>query len=539
MTQLKELYRSLLSVAYMNLDEGDYLVRKMRQGDEPIACKMGSKALRLSGPTTPPGEGYYLVHPLLEKVDSQESPTQTYLRESMGNALQIKLMGLMTSLSVFAASPAEHSRSGSEIKAFLGLVGEVNANALKAITELMAVSSNPADSKYRLIKLSGKNKAQLDGKVYSHGCIVTFPLYEAICSGESKIGKVSVTKAVKRIVEVLHTYVFGEGINVDNYYSGEPRIDLAPRFSAVMNSVHRVVEKINAIASQLVGVSSEDITTLISEVEWWDSIQDNESYLKGGLLSQARQWTAEHANQATPPPAPRPVERPVRAQPTQANLSEQAAQIKQAHPPMAHHHAQPVYPTPMPAPPQQQPVLPDRNSGMSLAEYMDRKASGRQQAPAGPTMMRDANGQVWQTVSAAPTPNAPPYGSVSAAINPTNGKAYWVDAQGMYLQEAPMHAVPQRPQYQPGYPGMGMMPQGMPVQGGGWPGMQQPQWHQGPMGAPMYPQQPYPQLPHMQQPGMGMGYPQGNPMMMHSGMPSGQGFGQPPQAVLHGELPKY
>jgi hypothetical protein len=538
MTQLKELYRSLLSVAYIALDDDDYLVRKMRQGDEPVPCKLGAKALRLSGPTTPPSESYYLVHPLLEKVDSQESPTQTYLRESMGNALQIKLMSLMTSLAVFAASTAEHSRSGSEIKSFLGQVGEVNANALKAITEIMGVSSNPADNKYRLIKLSGKTKAQLDGKVYSHGCIVTFPLYEAICAGETKIGKVSVTKNVKRIMQVLHTYIF-ESIDTANFYSGEPRIDLAPRFSAVMNSVHSLVLRINDVASQLLGVSSEDITTLVSEVDWWESIQDNESYLKGGLLTQSRQWTSEHANQGTPVAPVRAVERPARALPSTANLSEQVTQIKQA---------QPQYTAPVQHPVMQAPVqpaaLPERGTGLSLAEYMDRKASGRQHAPAGPTMMRDANGQVWQTVAQTPAPNAPPYGAVNAAINPTNGKAYWVDAQGMYLQEAPMHAVPQRPAYQPGYPGMGMMPQGMgqgmPMQAGGWGGMQQPQYQP----APMYPQPAYPQLPHMQQPGMGMmppgmGYPQGNPMMMHTGMPSVQGFGQAPAAVLGGELPKY
>lgn len=429
---LLEFYQALLKTAGMTVVDEDYV--SLQAGKDKIPAMINDKRLVL--PTkrqlrSLDFENQVVFHPMSENIMHGESEVLAYYRECLNSRLNLVFNMLMLELTQIAASPSQHATLDPDQAEYLSRVKEADEETFTRVAKL-ANAIDGTDPRRSIVWIFLKRSgAIVDGRRYSRGSVVNFPLYEEIVRVEKGTDKNRAVYGVSMRVKDLHVLKALLEYMMPNINRPETLVygtdaTTAPFLESLLQAVKRVAGPLNDLVA-LFGDQLTNAEKLQFENSWVE-VADN----LGVLREQANAIPMQAGNEggvtdtpADTATASRPAAGPAfAATPQQAN------------------------PTAAPGFRQQVGVHPQ----------------AQQNATQAPQIVKTADGIDFNSVlQANPVLNY----VLNAQVGMMPGMGGQMQMQG---QRQPRWSQPGHPMYNSGMPGPAMQPQGQMFPGGGYPG---------------------------------------------------------------------
>lgn len=289
---LKGLYKSCLSSAFIEIGKDDKLLNHLPGSDSYIPVQLEGKPIRLSGPSARQSSDWWLAHPLMEVVSPEPTPVVNRLITAHAQALHLKMQSLFTAILLLAVSPAEQSLCKGDTGDLLRACKNVTERDLELLKQLANEINNPASADHRFVRLKIKPNLKKGKVTYQYGVVASFPLYKKLKTDPKprKIGRVNVTnKAVDNYISVMEA-IFPD-INQDDAFLYEPLVETSPRYSAALNAVSDIAGRLNDISEVMEGFSF-DHDQIHTDLSWVDELTS----FKANHHPQALTWTRERTS---------------------------------------------------------------------------------------------------------------------------------------------------------------------------------------------------------------------------------------------------
>lgn len=311
--KINEFYKSVLSVGGLSVDDSDRLIISMGDGATPYT----TDGKRVVLPTQEwmrqdNQDERVFFHPLKESIHVGESAVFGRFRKAVNIRLHMTLCILFREIIRLGASPGLHAQLPPTQLDFLKLLKDADEKTLKefvALEDAMPMG----DTEHCIVNIYLKNKATIKGKMHRRGAIVTFPLYQQLCSEEPKVWGVKVSAKNRQLLKKLLEHTF-PGIEEEGAYNRGSESDSAPFLDALLRAVQAIDDNVNDYVEDLGGVL-ELLKDLPVDSAWREYLGNFEAFtaeLRHVPMQPGNERAAEEVKpaggwQATPNmPAPPP-----------------------------------------------------------------------------------------------------------------------------------------------------------------------------------------------------------------------------------------
>lgn len=213
-------------------------------------------------------------HPLSESVTEGESVVLKRFRRLVINSLTENMATLLIEIIRIANDKERHSTLSPQLTGLLAEIPDVDEKTGQAFEAIMK-AVNLEDKK--LINIYLKRKADIGGKSWRRGAIVTFPFMDDVLDDSQKtVLGVTVRKKDKAVMKALMNWIL-PGFEQGAFSRGSDS-DIAPYFDALIRSYLEVQRFLNAAVwkfrEHLVLADEMNI-----DISWEDDIGDLRQYV--------------------------------------------------------------------------------------------------------------------------------------------------------------------------------------------------------------------------------------------------------------------
>lgn len=197
---------------------------------------------QLRDPTDYKWETRALFHPCSEPVLScGDDPVMSVIRKVAVNKLNLNIYLQMLSLLSIAADTANHPKLKPDQNDLLTTLASCSDKTLTFLSKLQKKQVIEKNLQHVVIYI--KKTPTLNGKKYSKGAIVSFPLYEKLLADDkNELGK----PAEKKIILDLYKYIL-PNIDVQDAYSYGSDCKIAPTLVSFMMGFGQIACDLNTI----------------------------------------------------------------------------------------------------------------------------------------------------------------------------------------------------------------------------------------------------------------------------------------------------
>ncbi len=342
-----EYYQKLIeSMGYVVNDNGDVLFETSKGEMSPI--RIDGKALVL--PTKefqnkPDWNAKVAFHPLSESIARGESEVIQKLQDMIRVQMWKQYTSVGETLLVMAANDTPKGGLTAAQTKILSVLADADEKTVKAFGSIISRSTTAIEEgeDRRILNLYLRRGGTANGERYSRQCVVSFPLYEAICAAEdSKDRKVfGVELRVKdiKVLKALHEVMLpGSDTGAYNYGT---TASIAPYFVSLMGAYVNMANQLNNVLKPFMR-----LTKSVKPIDTsWDVGDDLKQYR---AMIPPMPYNEGHDVFGKQEATPQPVAQQPAIQPPSMNLNQPAApapaQQPQYQPPAAPTHPPKVKP---------------------------------------------------------------------------------------------------------------------------------------------------------------------------------------------------
>lgn len=249
MSKVIEFYKQILSLGSLVTDS-DGLVSAMV---EDMSVPFTVKGKRLALPTRAnmgKVPDLCIFHPLSENFLRGESDVMMKYRSAINIRLNYVIGCMMGELLTLITSTGEHQKLTPDQSELLSLVHQADEETLNRflkISEAIKKSAMSGDKDKAFVNIYLKKTANIKGKVYKRGAIVSFPFYKELMKKEKTVYGVTLRNKDRDAIQKLMEFIV-PGIDVDDSYNQGSGGDISPFLDALLKGVIGIASNINTIA---------------------------------------------------------------------------------------------------------------------------------------------------------------------------------------------------------------------------------------------------------------------------------------------------
>lgn len=248
---IQDFYKSITSAGFIEANTHgryDYVIRTATGDPTIIPMEIDGKRVIKYSPGVQAEKGETIFHPLKENIIGAESPALVSYRKAVNVRFQYSLIHLLTQIFTFGADAATHSRATVEQSDLLIALKDVTEDFLtkkwKKICEAIEASVASGESTHRIVHCFLKRRAVHNGRQYGRLAVVSFPLYEQICSTEQKVFGVTLSKKERATIKSVLEWVFPDIATPGEYNVGS-NSDMVPFLDALLGVIENIGGHIN------------------------------------------------------------------------------------------------------------------------------------------------------------------------------------------------------------------------------------------------------------------------------------------------------
>ena len=249
MSKVIEFYKQILSLGSLVCDK-DGLVSAIV---EDMSVPFTVKGKRLALPTKAnmgKVPDVCIFHPLSENFLRGESDVMQKYRSAINIRLNYVIGCMMGELLTLITSTGEHQKLSPDQSELLSLVhqaDEETLNRFMKISEAIKKSAMTGDKDKAFVNIYLKKTANIKGKVYKRGAIVSFPFYKELIKKEKTGYGVTLRNKDREAIQKLIEFII-PGIEVDDGYNQGSGGDISPFLESLLKGVIGIAANINTIA---------------------------------------------------------------------------------------------------------------------------------------------------------------------------------------------------------------------------------------------------------------------------------------------------
>lgn len=278
--KLLDLYKSILGVARLTVDEDGYVSNELMENKQPFL--ISGKRLVIPTPAqlrNPDRESRIIFHPLRENaLQTGESEVLAAFRVSLNTRINAAVALLMANLTSIATSVAEQKKLNPDQMEYLTLLKDVDEEKTFPTLAKIIAAMPLGQTKQVFVSIYLKKGAKLNDRAYKRAGIVSFPLYQELLEEKNEIYGVPVRKKDRLAFKALLEYIFGPEIAIPNHYSFGSSSDVAPSLEAIMGAVKNIGAVINAQVEKFKDVL-EDHEEMMIDADWVEAFDNIEKFV--------------------------------------------------------------------------------------------------------------------------------------------------------------------------------------------------------------------------------------------------------------------
>lgn len=276
---LIELYKSILNVAKLSVDDEGYVSNELMDNKKPFVIS----GRRLVIPTNnqlrnPDRESRIVFHPLRENaLQTGESEVLSAFRNALNTRINGAVALLMANLVRLATSVAEHKKLNPDQMEYLTILKNADDKTFETLAKIIAAMPL-GQTKMAFVSIYLKKGAKLNDRAYKRAGIVSFPFYNDLLEAKDEIYGVKIRQKDKIGFKALLEYVFTTDIATLNHFSFGSSSDVAPSLEAIMGAVKNIGIAINNQIENFKDVF-EDCEEMLISADWVESFDNINKYL--------------------------------------------------------------------------------------------------------------------------------------------------------------------------------------------------------------------------------------------------------------------
>jgi len=288
--KIVDIYKSILACGGMITDSEGFISVRMNTASEPAVIDGKRLVLPTQNQLMNPDRTNRIVfHPLAENILRGESDVISKLRSVFNIRLNYTFAAIGQNLLQIAASVTDHKKLTPDQSEILSIVKDVDDKTVIAFTSLMLNAMKQSADKC-FINIYLKRKATIDGKVYSRGGVVTFPVLSELLKDQDSYFGVKLRVKDRNAFIQLHEYLL-PNLKLDGHYNRASNSDVAPYLDALMHAVMSVGSKFNDVLD-LFGDLLDAKEDLVFDSDWVEPFEN-----LAALLPQIRQIPMQAGNE--------------------------------------------------------------------------------------------------------------------------------------------------------------------------------------------------------------------------------------------------
>lgn len=223
-----------------------------------------------------------VFHPLQENVLRDEAKVMEKFRDAVNLSANIRLVKLLGHIIQLAASPGQHQLLKTEHFSLMGVLKDADAETFER-WEKVRKAMPWGDNEHCVVHIFIKKNAEIAGRSYRRGAIVSFPLYEEIVraggdentKGDLTVWGVKLRKKDHAAFKALLEAIF-PGIQEKNCYSrGGPSV-IAPSLDALLRAIKDIAGQVNTVVETFEDVI--EVSDLRYDDEWVEEADNIDSF---------------------------------------------------------------------------------------------------------------------------------------------------------------------------------------------------------------------------------------------------------------------
>jgi hypothetical protein len=250
MSKVIDFYKQILSLGSLVADKDGLVSAVIEDMSVPFTVKEKRLALPTRHNLSKSTE-LCIVNPLVENVLRGESDVMVKYRNAINIRMNYVIACMMGELLTLITSPGEHQKLTPDQSELLSMVSQADEETLsrfeKIITTIKKAAAN-GDKDKAFVNIYLKKTANIKGKVYKRGAIITFPFYKELMKKEKTLYGVTLRNKDRESIQKLLEFII-PGIEVEDSYNQGSTGDISPFLDALLKGVLGIASNINSIAT--------------------------------------------------------------------------------------------------------------------------------------------------------------------------------------------------------------------------------------------------------------------------------------------------
>lgn len=246
MSKLIDFYKQILKLGGLVTDKEGLVSAMIEDSTVPFTVKGKRLALPTKenmGKTT----DLVIFHPLSENFLRGESEVMQRYRSAINTRLNYVIGCMIEEMLTLITSTGEHQKLTPEQSEVLSVAHEADEGTLTRFSQLLK-AMGIGDKEKSFVNIYLKKTANIKGKVYKRGAIVTFPFYKELIKKEKTVYGVALRIKDRDAIQKLMEFVI-PGIGEDEAYNQGSSGDVSPFLESLLKGVTGIASNINSIAS--------------------------------------------------------------------------------------------------------------------------------------------------------------------------------------------------------------------------------------------------------------------------------------------------
>lgn len=293
---LIQLYTAMLETVGCTINEQGEVVDT---GDSKVVTIKGQKLVLPTMANLQAGVDKTIrFHPLMENQHAGESVVVNRYRKMASTYINTAAGELIEKLLTLVGSEALHSKIHPDYAGVVSQIGHVKESTVQEFGKIVDAVVKAGEEDRFLVKFFIKKNVTVKQQSFKRLGVVSFPLYEALITGENPYG-VALGKRNRAILINVLTYIF-PGIGELHTYSHGSASTLAPTIDALMGAIDKVFGAIGAKQRIFAQMDLGDLFSdqLMYVNRWAEAFGDIDQ-----MTVEARKIPSQPGNEGTVPQA--------------------------------------------------------------------------------------------------------------------------------------------------------------------------------------------------------------------------------------------
>jgi len=274
MSKVIEFYKQILSLGSLVADKEGLVSAMIEDMSVPFTVKEKRLALPTRQNLSRSTE-LCIFNPLVENVLRGESDVMVKYRNAINIRMNYVIGCMMGELLTLITSTGEHQKLTPDQSELLSVVSQADEETLARFEKLISIikkATANGDKDKTFVNIYLKKTANIKGKIYKRGAIITFPFYKELMKKEKTLYGVTLRNKDRESIQKLLEFII-PGIEVDDSYNQGSTGDISPFLDALLKGVLGIASNINSIAT-----SYKDFLGMydsyIYNADWLDTMEN-------------------------------------------------------------------------------------------------------------------------------------------------------------------------------------------------------------------------------------------------------------------------